>query len=51
MFNEVMKTYTYCFRRLAQGRDPWDHPSLDAVLWIVAAGLLGQWILRLCGVI
>jgi hypothetical protein len=38
-------------RRLAQGRDPWDHPLLDAVLWVVAAGLLGQWILRLCGVI
>lgn len=38
-------------RRLARGRQPRTHPLLAGGLWFVAAGLFGQWLLKILGII
>jgi len=38
-------------RRLAEGRDPWTHPLVSSLVWLLAAGVVGQWLLRIAGLL
>jgi hypothetical protein len=37
--------------RLARGHPPWTHPLLAAVLWLVTAGLLAEWLVKMLGLL
>jgi len=37
--------------RIARGRDPWTHPLLTVSVWLLLAGLIVQWLLKIFGLL
>jgi hypothetical protein len=37
--------------RVARGRQPWSHPFLAAGAWLLLAGLIVQWLVRITGLL